>query len=142
MDAFLTKQDGSLPDVNNLKATDTGQYAKVAVDRQSRAMLVRGYGEADRPNEEAVGTQVATVGNTAQTLAEMGVTLNAATQRLLITVENADVRFDPTGKNVSNSVGQPIWGGDRVVIGRSEALSGKWIRQASTSATLQITEYL
>lgn len=41
---FLTNQDGSLPDLNALKATDVGQYAKVGVDRALRAKLVKVVG--------------------------------------------------------------------------------------------------
>lgn len=37
---FLTKDDGSLPDLSNLPATSVGQFAKNAVDSSTRALLV------------------------------------------------------------------------------------------------------
>ena len=141
MEPFLTNSDGSLPNVLSLSATSLGQHAKVAVDRATRGLLVRIVGSADRPNTAATCGQTATVTNVAQTLAEMGVTLNAATSMVLISVEGADVRFDPACAPTA-SVGQPLYNGDQVEISRTEALSGKWIRQASTNATLQISEYI
>lgn len=39
---FLTQVNGDLPaDLNNLQATETGQYAKSAVDRATRGQLVK-----------------------------------------------------------------------------------------------------
>lgn len=39
---FLTQQNGDLPaDLSNIPATETGQFAKSAVDRTSRAQLVK-----------------------------------------------------------------------------------------------------
>lgn len=143
MDTFLTKTSGALPDnLNNLKATEVGPFAKVAVDRNSRALLTRSYGSTDRPNTAATGGQTATVTNVAQTLAEMGVSLHAATQTVLISVEGADIRFDPAGGTPTATVGQPVYDGDPIEIGRAEALAGKFIRQAGDNATLQISEYL
>lgn len=143
MHTFLTQTNGALPaDLSNLKATEVEQHAKVAVDRQTRGLLVRNIGQGDRPNTAATSGQTGTVTNAAQTLAEMGVSLHSATQWVLISVETADVRIDPTGGTPTASVGQPVFDGDQVMLSRTEALTAKWIRQASTNATLQISEYL
>jgi hypothetical protein len=143
MHTFLTQTNGALPaDLTQLKATEVEQHAKVAVDRQTRALLVRNIGQGDRPNTAATSGQTGTVTNTAQTLADMGVSLHSATQWVLISVENADVRIDPIGGTPTASVGQPALDGDQVMLSRTEALTAKWIRQASTNATLQISEYL
>lgn len=41
-DQFLTQQSGALPaDLSNIPATDQGQFAKAAVDRATRARLVK-----------------------------------------------------------------------------------------------------
>jgi len=41
-DHFLTQTSGALPaDLSNIPATDQGQFAKVAVDRVTRAKLVK-----------------------------------------------------------------------------------------------------
>ena len=143
MHAFLTQSSGALPaDLSNLKSTEVEQHAKVAVDRGTRALLVRQIGLADRPNTAATSGQTGTVTNAAQTLASMGVNLHASTNWVLVSVEDADVRFDPAGGTPTASVGQPLFDGDQVFISRAEALAGKWIRRASTNAILQITEYI
>lgn len=143
MHTFLTQTNGALPaDLNNLKAYEVEQHAKVAVDRLTRGLLVRVVGQGDRPNTAATSGQTGTVTNTAKTLAEMGVSLHSATQWVLLSVETADVRIDPIGGTPTASVGQPLFDGDQVMLSRTEALSAKWIRQASTDATLQVTEYL
>lgn len=143
MHTFLTQTNGALPaDLQNLKATEVEQHAKVAVDRQTRSLLVRNIGQGDRPNTAATSGQTGTVSNSAKTLAEMGVSLHSATQWVLISVENADVRIDPIGGTPTPSVGQPVFDGDQVMLSRTETLTAKWIRKDSTDATLQISEYL
>ena len=143
MHTFLTQSNGALPaDLTQLKATQVEQHARVAVDYQTRGLLVRNIGQGDRPNTAATSGQTGTVTNSAQTLAQMGISLHASTQWVLVSVESADIRIDPIGGTPTASVGQPIFDGDQVMLSRAEALVAKWIRQASTNATLQISEYL
>mgnify|MGYP000859541977 FL=1 len=89
------------------------------------------------PNAAAPTVSVAV--STATTLAAGGVTLHAATQTVLVSVEGAEVRMCPDGTTPTATLGHAVPVGRWLEISRAEANTAKWF--SSGAAKLQVSQY-
>ena len=89
------------------------------------------------PNS-AAPTATLSVG-AATTLTAAGLTLHAATQTVLLTVEGAEVRMCPDGTTPTATLGHAVPVGRWMEISRAEATMAKWF--SSGAATLQVSQY-
>lgn len=82
---------------------------------------------------------IAAVAGTLETLGSFA--FDAATQFVMVSIEAAPVRTDPSGNAPTSSNGQPVAVGQTVLLSRAEAGLGQWIRSTAVSATAQVTQY-
>ena len=75
----------------------------------------------------------------ATTLTAAGLTLHAATQTVLVSVEGAEVRMCPEGTTPTATLGHAVPVGRWMEISRAEATMAKWF--SAGAAKLQVSQY-
>jgi hypothetical protein len=94
-----------------------------------------------RPNPNAPHAGPVTVGAAAAALTSL-VTLHAATQFVLIKVENAALRICPTGTTPTATLGFNYLADTEILLSRNEADVAKLIRAGGTDSAIQVAQYL
>lgn len=95
----------------------------------------------DQPNPDAPHEGPLTVGSAAALLTSL-CTLHAATQKVLIAVEDAGLRFTVTGTTPTGTLGVPLSASTAVQLSRAEALACRLIRSTGTDSKIQVVQYL
>lgn len=94
-----------------------------------------------KPNPQA-SDQSVTVDGTSQTLAELGLWIDPATQVLVLSVEATSVRRTTSGTPATLTLGRLFAPADVITMTRAEAEVAQFIAADASTAPLQVGQYL